>query len=282
MSDTLYHANMNTWFKSAIVVLALGFVGFIGAWQADSMSALRGTFGPTILQTISPVSSIVALVITVGVAALVGGVIARITTIPTGMFVLGFALFSMALKLHGAEEFIMAEGNYNLLALEALFLSVVILLGTLVVFAIGGERTTPKSVFDSSTDIGDIGRSILISFVMLPVIWFIAISPEKGQVIGAAGLGGILIGVLAKQFLQSSQPLLLFALPIAFGGIGYIVGITIGESSPIAFAQSEISPLLYPMPVEYAAGLLLGLSIGLGWSASDEKESEQKEAPRFA
>ena len=268
-----YYAVMESWIRTAIVVLATGIVGFLGAWQADALISTRGALGPTILQTVSPISSVIAILITVGIASAIGGIIARLTTIPTGMFILGFSLFGMAMKLHGAEEFIMSQGNYNLLILEATFLSVIVLLGTLVVFAIGGDsRQNGTSPFDKMI-FSDIGKSILISLVILPVIWIIATSPSKGQVLGASALGGILIGVLARQFLHTAQPILLFAIPIAIGGLGYFIGMTIGETDIAAFTQQEFSALLYPMPIEYAAGLLIGLAIGLGWTSPEESSA---------
>ena len=215
----------------------------------------------------------IAILITVGVGSVLGGFTARLTTIPTGMFILGFSLLGMTLKLHGAEEFIMSNGNFNLLILEAAFLSAIVLLGTIVVFSIGGQfKASSKTPIEENNGV-EIGKTILISLVILPVIWIIANSPIKGQVIGASAVGGILIGVLAKQLLQTAQPILLFALPIAFGGLGYFIGTTIGESSTVAFSQREMSTLLYPMPLEYAAGLLIGLSIGLGWTTNDEENT---------
>jgi len=273
-----YYARMQSWLRTAMVVLATGIVGFLGAWQADTLISTRGTLGPTILQTISPLSSVIAVLITVGIASVIGGFIARFTTLPTGMFILGFALFGMAMKLHGAEEFIMSQGNYNLLVLEAIFLSVIVLLGTMIVFAIGGDSRQNGNLSFDKTVFWEIGKSILISLVILPVIWIIATSPSKGQVLGASALGGVLIGVLARQFLHTAQPILLFAISIAIGGVGYFVGMTIGETDIATFTQQEFSPLLYPMPIEYAAGLLLGLAIGLGWSTPEEGSAKVEPA----
>ena len=264
---------MDSWLRSAFVVIAIGFAGFLGAWQADTLVSIRGALGPTILQTISPISSVIAILITIGGASVLGGFIARLTTIPTGMFILGFSLFGMTLKLHGVEEFIMSNGNYNLLILEAAFLSAIVLLGTIVVFSIGGQFKSDGKTPIEEKNGAEIWKIILISLVILPVIWLIANSPTKGQVIGASAVGGILIGVLARQFLQTAQPILLFALPIFFGGLGYFIGATIGEASTVAYTQRELSTLLYPMPLEYAAGLLIGLSIGLGWTTPAEENT---------
>lgn len=262
---------MDAWIRSAIVIVVTGIVGFLGAWQATELISVRGSLGPAILQTISPISSVVAIFITVGIASVLGGLVARFTTIPTGMFILGFSLFGMAMKLHGAEEFIMSNGNFNLLILEAVFLSVIILLGTMVVFSIGGQSRSGSNKPIEERPQVEIGKSILISLVILPAIWIVANSPVKGQVIGASAVGGVLIGVLARQFQQSAPSLLIFALPIAFGGLGYFIGTAIGEVSVVAFTQRELSTLLYPMPIEYSAGIIMGIVIGLSFGVSDDK-----------
>ncbi len=267
----MYYVVMDAWIRSAIVIVVTGMVGFLGGWQADTLISVRGALGPTILQTISPISSVVAILITVGVASVLGGLVARLTTISTGMFILGFSLFGMVMKLHGAEEFIMSNGNFNLLILEAVFLSAIILLGTIVVFSIGGQcRLGSKKSIEERPQV-EIGKSILISLVILPAIWIVANSPAKGQVIGASAVGGVLIGVLARQFLQSAPSLLIFALPIAFGGLGYFIGTAIGEVSVVAFTQRDLSSLLYPMPIEYSAGIIIGIVIGLSLGVSDDK-----------
>ncbi len=269
---------MESWIRTFVVILAVGFVGFIGNWQASTLVSSRGALGPSILQTTSPISSVLAVLITVGVASIVGGFIAKMTSSTVGMFVLGFSIFAMSLKLAGVEEFVMNDGNYTLLILETAFLSAIVLLGTLIVFGIGGPlQCVQKPSADEKVSVL-VGKAILISLVVLPVVWLIANSPTKGQVIGATALGGILIGFLARQVLQTMQPLLLFCFPIAFGGVGYIIGLAISESTPAAFAQQTMSPLLLPMPLEYASGVILGLAIGLGWTSSIAEQAVGKES----
>jgi hypothetical protein len=269
---------METWIRSAIVVISLAVVGFLGDWQASALTSSRGSLGPTILQSLSPISSLMGVLITVAVASLIGGFVGRLTSTTTGMFILGFALFAMALKLEGAEELILSEGSFNLLILEAILLSAIILLGAIIVFGISGPlKCVQKRTSEDRLTI-QVGKAVLISLTIIPVIWLIAITPDKAQVIGAAAVGGIVIVVLLRQFLGSMQPLLLFALPTAMGGIGYFIGVTLGGTDPSSFAQQEMSTLLFPMPLDYAAGAIIGLSLGLSWTASTENET----APELA
>ena len=267
---------MATWVRSGTVVLALAIVGFLGVWQATGLISARGGLGPTILQTQSPVTAILAILMTVGVASVVGGFVARLTTATSGMFILGFSLFALAMKLDGIEEFIYGGGNVTLLIVEVCFVSLVVLLGTLVVFAIGGPlKDVPKPTENQGTNFWKV---VLISLAVIPIVWLVAKSPMKGQPIGAAVLAGIAIGFLARQFTPTLQPIILYALPIAAGGLGYFLGMTITQVNDVAIAQQNVSPLLYPMPVEYAAGIIMGLSLGLGWASSLAEKPATKTA----
>jgi hypothetical protein len=51
-----------------------------------------------------------------------------------------------------------------------------------------------------------------------------------------------------------------------------------GPVDDIALVQQSISPLLYPMPLDYAAGSVMGISIGLSWAASFARPSEVVQA----
>ena len=269
---------METWTRTFFIILALVIVSIVATWQASSLVSPRGVLGPTILQSVSPLSALAAVSITVAVASVIGGFVARCSTSTTGMFILGFSLFAMALKLEGVEEFVMSQGNIYLLMVESLLLSVIVLLGAIVVFALGGPLKCVKQPDPTEVGWSQFGKVLLISCSILPIVWLIANSPVKGQVIGATAVGGIIIGVLSRQFLQSMQPILLFAFPIAFGSLGYFIGMSIGDNSLAGFTQQEMSTLLFPMPIEYASGAILGLAIGLGWTSSNSEDELTKES----
>ena len=278
---------MESWLKTGFVIVAMAAVGFLGSWEASGLVSPRGGIGPTILQAQSPLSAILSVVVTIGVASVVGGFVARITTAISGMIVLGFSIFAMAMKLEGIEGFIYGSGNLYLLMIEVLFISILLLLGTYIVFAIGGPFVVMKKDSFSITTIGwpvpfvvekekegnkaDIWKALLISAAILPVVYLVAKSPMRGQAIGAAAVGGIAIGFLARRFTPSMQPHVYYVFPTALAALGYLFGTLFFPVSDVAFAQQHVSPLLFPMPIEYAAGLLLGVSLGLSWGISEDK-----------
>jgi hypothetical protein len=183
------------------------------------------------------------------------------------MFLIGFTLFAMSLQLHGGTEFVLSGGNVYMLSLEAILMAIIVLVGSFIVFTLGGPlRDVQKAKkYQHSTDLF---TTIVVSLVVLPVVWLIATTPEKAQVIGTTAVGGIAIGFLVRQFLPTMQPVAMYAVPTAIGGVGYLIASVIGPTDGVALVQQTISPLLYPMPIDYAAGSVMGLSIGLSWAAS--------------
>jgi hypothetical protein len=195
------------------------------------------------------------------------------------MFLIGFTLFAMSLQLHGAAEFVLSGGNLYMLSLEAVVVALLVLGGTVIVYKVGGPLgDVQKSDTPHSAVLGV--STLIIAFVMIPVVWFVAISPDKAQVIGTTTLGGISIGFLVRHFLPSVQPIMIYAAPTAVGGVGYLIAMAMGPTDGAALVQQTVSPLLYPMPIDYAAGSVMGLSIGLSWAASlaQTKDPEQVEA----
>ncbi len=252
----------------------------LGSWEASGLVSVRGEIGPTILQAQSPISSVLSVVITVGIASVVGGFIARISTTNTGMLVFGFSLLGMAMTLEGIEAFVYGGGNFYLLMFEALFVSVLILLGTFAVFAIGqpSKNISQSEKMNSS----EYWKPVLISLVVIPIVYLVAISPLRGHGIGAALLGGVAVGLLSRQFTPNVLPMVFYALPIAAGGVGYFIGITMAPITDVAIAQQQISPLLFPMPIEYAAGVIIGVVIGLSIGVSEDKTRIEIKVPESA
>lgn len=257
-------------------VLGLLIIGFVAAFASDSFLSARGAAGPTAMQSVAPFKSVLTLVGISLVGALIGAFVAKIASTNAGMSVFGFGFFMLAMNLTGFEEFVYLQGNVWLLICELLFVAMLILLGSLLIFAVGGP-------FESVADLKE-GESasllqvLAVSLCVLPIVYLVAQEPEKGQVLGACVVGGIFVGFLTRRFLSSMQPVWMFALPIAFGALGYFAGIQMTGFSEELLIQNDISRLLFPTPIEYAGGVVLGVSIGLNWLAflSVPEEDNQK------
>ena len=261
-----------------IVTLALVVAAGIGSWASGDFLASRGGLGPTILQSQSPVSALTGVFLSVHLVAFIGGFIARLSSVLTGMFLVGFSLFALSLQLHGATEFVLIGGNIYMLILESAAISIVVLMGAMIVFGLGGPLRDVQKIEEGHQPSTQNSSILFISIAIIPVVWLIATTPEKAQVIGATTVGGIAIGFLARQFTPSVQPVLFYAIPTVVGGVGYFVASMMGPTDDIALVQQTISPLLYPMPIDYAAGSVMGVSIGLSWAASLAQSKEEDQA----
>jgi hypothetical protein len=266
-TDVMHPNPLAAAMRMTIVSLALAVAAAIGTWAAGGFLADRGGLGPSIFQSQSPVIALLGVAVAIGLVAVLGGLVARVTTSLTGMFLIGFTLFAMSLQLHGATEFVLSGGNLYMLSLEAVVMAIIVLVGSFIVFTLGGPLSdVPKA--DTSQNSTEGITMLLIAIVMVPVVWLIATTPEKAQVIGTTAVGGIAIGFLVRQCLPTMQPIMIYAVPTVVGGVGYLIASAMGPTDSVALVQQSISPLLFPMPIDYAAGSVMGLSIGLSWAAS--------------
>jgi hypothetical protein len=266
---------MVKWMQTAILIVALAIAGLVGVMGAQWLNGPRGGLGPTLLQANNPIFASISVMNVMALATILGIIVGQVSTAASGMFVLGFALFALAMRTQGVSEFIFSEGDISILMVETLGMSLVILLSSIIMFRICGPlKDVPldkNESWDPPFSLQGIAMTLLISLSILPVIWVVAATPSKGQVIGAAVVGGIVVACLARKFTPHLQPIMLFAAPTAIAAVGYATANFMGVSD-IALAKNTISPLIFPMPLEYAAGSLMGIPIGLSWGTSLAKK----------
>jgi hypothetical protein len=246
---------------------------------AGYLTSPRGAAGPTVLQAHSPLVAVLAVVICVGIATLIAGIVGRLSNAVVGMFVLGVGLFVLASSLTTIVELAFANAAVSsrammlLLALEALLWAGLCLVATLTVFKISGPLTDvapepsgriPHPIWSNAAL-----KSAAAGVLVLPAVWLIAQSPMKGQMIGATLIGSMAAGLAGRLLVPNVQPVLLFVSPIVFGAVGYLIAALMLRMPPdAAYIANELPKLAKPMPIDYAAGALWGVSWGLGWARS--------------
>ena len=261
----VYYTLMQASIRIGATLIGLLIIGFVAAFASESFLSARGAAGPTAMQSVAPFQSVLALVGVSLISAILGAIVAKIATTNSGMAVFGFGFFVLAMNLAGFEEFVYLQGNVWLLILELLFLAMLILLGSLLIFAIGGPFESVAEAREGESV--SLLQVLLIGLGILPIVYFVAQVPDKGQVLGACAVGGIFVGLLTRKFLPSMQPVWMFALPVACGAVGYAVGVQMTDFSEELLIRRRVSHLLFPTPIEYAGGVILGVSIGLNWLA---------------
>jgi hypothetical protein len=82
-------------------------------------------------------------------------------------------------------------------------------------------------------------------------------------------LGGMVVGLVGRMISPHAQPRLLFAAPLLFGAIGQLIAaMMVKVPLTDAYIAQAIPAVGRPMPIDYAAGSLMGVAMGLGWARS--------------
>jgi hypothetical protein len=268
--------------RNAALLIGLLIVGFVCGQAAGYMASPRGANGPTILQAESPAVALLAVVAVLLVATVVAIVVARLINTAVGLFVLGAGVFVLAHRVSTVEEIIQGGGSLAALIAELLLWSVMLLGMVVIVFRFGGKLPDVHPREDGRTPHPIGSRAALIGaaagILVLPVVWLVAQSPMKGQVLAAVFFGGMAVGWAGRLLAPNVQPVLLFVAPCVFGAIGYAVGIAMLDA-PLreAFAAGTVPAFLLPMPVDYAAGSLMGVAVGLGCAKSFLQEEDEEQ-----
>jgi hypothetical protein len=221
----------------------------------------------------------IAIVLCVAVASLIGGVVGRYINAAVGLFAVGIGLFVLDGRLDTARSFAFSMAGADprwavaMLAIETLLWAAMVFGITWIVLAMAGplkdiepeQFSPPPNPYWSSHAL----KCAAAGVVMIGVVWVLARSPMKGQVIGATFLGGTLAGLIGRLISPHVQPKVLFATPVVFGGVGYLIAM-FKASGPldVLYVTDQLPALLLPMPIDYAAGSLMGVAFGLGWARS--------------
>jgi hypothetical protein len=258
------------WRRYGIVFGGGVATAFICTAAVPFLVASTGTIGPTALQAQSPASALVAMLVVFGIAAVMAGFVGKYVNAAVGLFVLGAGLWALRLRSATAVDMIFAEGSVTLVAVETALWGFMVLGATWLVFRIGGPLSdiTPADPGIRLPWWKKYGlHGAACGVLMVPVIWLVARSPLQGQTLMAGVCGGMAAGLVGRLVAPHTQPLLLFASPCFFGAAATLIaGMVVKGSLADAYVASDLPLLILPMPIDYAAGSLMGVSMGLGWA----------------
>ena len=272
---------LHGWRRYAVVFLGMLLTAALCALAIPFSMNPRGAAGPTALQAESAISAVSAIIVCFGLATGIAGYVGRLINGAVGLFVLGVGLSVLAWRWATIEELAFSEGSLGLVGLETVLWAGILFAATAGVLKMSGPlRDMVPDESDSDTDGGGWGlRGVAAGILVLPVVWLIARSELKGQVLAAVVLGSMLVGLCGRFLSPYAQPRLLVAAPCLFGALGHVIGMVLLKQPLVeAFVAHSIPALSLPMPIDYAAGSLLGVSIGLGWAKSFQQQ-EQEQAP---
>lgn len=258
--------------KNFVIVFGAAIAGVIFTFAAASMRLHTGARGPSVLQAEVPLIAVLAVLACFALALVVACVAGRLSNAVIGMFVLGTGLFVLANRAGSAEQLVFGGGSVALLALESLLWAGLIFGATVAVFRFAGPLPDIEPQPSGRHPHWLLSKEAMVSagsgVVVLPVVWVIAQSSMKGQVLAAAICGSLVAGLVARLLSPHVQPLLLFASVCVFASVGHVLGWAMTENMDSAAIAGTLSAWIRPMPVDYAAGSMLGVAMGLGWAKS--------------
>jgi len=119
----------------------------------------------------------------------------------------------------------------------------------------------------------DAARGMAAAGIALLVVWLLARTELKGQAIGAAVIGGVATAFIGRRLVGDSQPILLMAAPVfAIGLAQLFTAYTLKAPLDQVVVQRGLPGWSMAMPLDIAAGTLIGIPIGLGWTKPAEAD----------
>jgi hypothetical protein len=258
----------NTALGVGILLVALVFAMAVNAWVS-----IRGVVGPTIALAASPTSAAlwttvalaISLVITLGVARIINSVVA--------LFVLGCGVGLLAMRAGTITDLSLTQASLLSLAVETVLWGMVVAAASIFIFRFGGPLPDAVEIENPKRD-GVFGWMAFASLATGPLVllgvWAIAVVPGKGQVLGATIVGGLLVGLAGRLVAPITPPALLFVAPMIFGAMGQAIAHLMLKGEPVrtAFVNETLVRFAYAMPIDYATGALVGVSLGVGMARS--------------
>ena len=262
--------------RYAVLWLGVIVCSLLAIPVGSTMTSDFGFVGPTMLQAANPVWSAIAMAILVILYTVLALVLARELNPAVALFVVGWGLGVLALSTSGISEFAWSEGSLWALGFETILWSIVLGLLVWVVMRLSGGlpdvphdwRVEPVGSFASLSS-----KPSLLAFacgaIALPLSWLLLADTLNAQALGAVVLASFFAGMAGRVAAPRLDPILIyFGVPLLGGIAQLVVASGWSGSLPDALVTGDIPRLASVMPLDWVAGSLLGVSMGIGWARS--------------
>ena len=240
------------------------------AWRTSD----RGVPAATNFEALSPMVAWGWILMSFVLFTVVAAFVSRVLNVAVALFVLGFGFCVIALGCGNVQEFVWSGGTPMMLAIETLLLGVLVTVASVAVFRVsGGLPEVPRR--DDAPPITSLEglltpkslTFLAFGLVAVAASWALLSSMRSGQLLGAVFVGCWVAATIARLSLPAFQPVLLFAGPILCGGVVQLVLASgIGGDLSDLLVTGDYPRLLWPTPLDWAAGSLAGTAFGLGFA----------------
>lgn len=248
----------------SIVALAVLVIGPLAGLCTASLSGIDGGPDATLLTSQSAAAGVL---VAAGVTALTlaaGYAGARWASANVGLFAAGVVLAWAAART-GRVDIIIAVQRASPLPrfiLEGLLVALVALCVVEVLRRASRDtqREPPIGRTTWALAAGLVGAGL--------TAWFIAVEPLKGQVIAAACGAGIMGSAIARMVLMDIPPRTVLALPAILAIAGPLATTVMADDAVAASIDGSLFRLGYIAPLDWLAGAMIGIPIGMAWTES--------------
>jgi hypothetical protein len=258
--------------RYAVLALGVALCVLVMVPVVPFLASERGIAGPTALDAIHPVRAALAMAVGAALCTAVACAVGRLINAAVGLFVLGCGLAALAGRCGTVTDAAFDGDRLLPIAVETLCWGFAALGMSVAVFRASGPLVDipardPKGPFLAEVFNADAFRGALSGLVAVAVGWFLLRTDLKGQAIGTAVVAGALAAIAARRLQPGVQPILLMAVPVFAFGLAQALTAA-ASSGPIdaAVATGSLPGWSRAMPIDVAAGTLIGVPVGLGWS----------------
>ena len=272
----------------SVHLLALVALGPLAGLLVASLRAADGGPDATLLVCTTPAAGLLAGIGALAIAGLIAIVGARLVDARAGLFAAGIVL-AWAAARSGRVDIILMHTQSSAplvrLALEGVLVGAGSVLIAIVAYAVGKPSAQTGDAPDARPPLGAAlagsfrravaGPGLLVALPVAIVAggagaWLIAATPMKGQTIGAAVAAGVLAGAAGRVADQRSPAQMLclaIAILAALGPLSAFVFQRGANPVDAAYAGSLFA-LARIAPLDWVAGGLIGVPIGVSWAGS--------------
>ena len=253
------------------VVIVSGFLLTVLAYQAawPWLYSEVGMYGPTVFQATHPAEAVAAMLAATVVASIICVTIAKQISGLAGLIVVGAALGWAGLGLSPMRD-VLFHGSAGLVAADGFAWAIVVLgLAWRTLSRCGPcDDVHPETGHDPTDPLTspEALKMLVAGLASLPVVWLVAQSDFRGQTLAATILGGVAAGLVGRLWSPNVQPVLLPLGVMLSGTMAcWVAAAMLPEAVDRAYATGDVSNLVLPTPVDWAAGALCGVALGFAW-----------------
>jgi len=250
--------------KWTLLAIAGAILGPIAYHLIGATPAPDGSRAVTALLSASPVRSTLLTALCLVMAGAIGVLTARLVSVRSGMFASGLVLIWAAASGGHLEAIIRRTHSGSSLVALAAEGALLGAAGILIAWLIT-RRSSGASADGAAAPLGP-ALGIVVGAI---AGWAVARSGMTGQTIAAAAAAG-LFGTLVGTVVDQRSALWTYAsIAVVLGLVGPLIAkFTLGDRLVEAVYAGTVSALAWPAPMDWLAGVLIGVPMGDAWAAS--------------